>query len=396
MILRSTLLLVYLLGIVHSYGQDADFKVLISKDKLQPGDTLELMADYAVGGRALPPATFALTIEGPGNKLWQLRWPMVNGHSEAAIIFPDSIAAGAYNLFFAVQPRFLKLFGEAIHPEPPCELSALIAAGTNMKRLDVKTAPNGKFVIDNILLEGNGSIAFSHDYNIPGPPLVKLDAWLDSSFQPAATGVKQIVVNQKGAEPLSPARLRKDSVFAGGYHKLFHQYPLLQKLEQFTGLQGLPLYDSLYLPPLFTQKEAKVFDCIDDTSALSKASAFDLLKAYMPKMELLVWGDYNHAPANASAYLQKLENETMVKWNDKWYRLYMNGLYGDPSALVLPTNALASIRIYESPFFRVPQSNRTFGVIAIFERRFPFPNPFPYGNKFDITGYDADLVILSQ
>lgn len=391
---RLTLLLCWLLAIAHAYGQNADFKVMISKDRLQPGDTLELLADYAVGGRELPPATFALTIEGPNNKLWQLRWPMINGHSEASIVFPDSIASGAYNLYFAVQPRFLKFFGEAIHPDPPVELSALISAGTTIKRLDVKTAPNGKFVIDNILLQGEASLSFLHDYNVPGPPLVKLDAWLDSSFQPAATGVKQIVVNPKGEERYVPARLRKDSVFANGYAKLFHQYPLMQKAALYPGLQGLPLYDSLYLPEAYKTAAGTVLNCIDDTSVLGKASAFDLLKDRMPKMELAVWGDYNHVPGNASVYLQQLENETMVKWNDKWYRLYMNGLYGDPSALVIPTNALASVRIYEAPFFRVRQSTRTFGVIAFFERRYPFPNPFPYSSRFDIQGYNADVVVL--
>lgn len=383
-----------LLTIVNTYGQDADFKVFISKEKLQPGDTLDLMADYAVRGRELPPATFALTILGPNEKSWQLRWPMLNGHSEASIIFADSLPPGAYNLLFAVQPRFLKLFGESIHPEPPSELTALLTAGATLQKIDIKTASNGKFVIDNFLLEGKASVSFSHDYNIPGPPLVKLDAWLDSSFQPAATGVKQIVVNARGEDKWSPARLRKDSVFAKGYDPLFQQYPIKLRMGHFQQLQGLALYDSLYLPAFFRDSASKVFDCLADTTYLNKPSVFDLLKSYMPKMELATWGDYNHVSNNASAYLQKLEDETMVKWNDKWYRLYMNGSYGEAGTLVLPVEALAAVRIYEAPFFRVPQSTKTFGVIAFFERRYPFPNPFPYNSRFTINGYNGETVLL--
>jgi hypothetical protein len=166
MIFRLTLLLGLLLSMASAYGQNADFKVMINKERLQPGDTLDLIADYNIGGRELPPATFALTILGPNEKIWQLRWPMLDGHSEASIVFPDSATAGAYNLLFAVQPRFLKLFGEVIHPESPCELTVNIAAGVTLKQLPIKTAPNGKFVIDNLLLEGTASMGFTHDYNL--------------------------------------------------------------------------------------------------------------------------------------------------------------------------------------------------------------------------------------
>lgn len=395
MIFRLTLLLGLLLSMASAYGQNADFKVMINKERLQPGDTLDLIADYNIGGRELPPATFALTILGPNEKIWQLRWPMLDGHSEASIVFPDSATAGAYNLLFAVQPRFLKLFGEVIHPESPCELTVNIAAGVTLKQLPIKTAPNGKFVIDNLLLEGTASMGFTHDYNVPGPPLVKLDAWLDSSFQPAATGVKQIVVNQKGANDYSPGRLKKDSVFAEGYSYFYRQYPLQQKLAKYRHLKDLALYDSLYLPELFSATANKLFDCLTDTAAVNQPNAFELLKAYMPKMELAVWGDYNSVPGNASAYLKKLENEVMVKWNEKWYRLYVNGRYGEAAPMVFPTNAFASIRIYEAPFFKVPQSNKAFGVIAFFERRYPFANPFPYSNLYEIQGYNHDQVVLT-
>jgi hypothetical protein len=394
MIFRFTLLLGLSLSMANTFGQNPDFKVMINKERLQPGDTLDLVADYAIGGRQLPPATFVLTILGPNEKIWQLRWPMIEGHSEASIIFPDSAVAGAYNLLFAVQPRFLKLFGEVIHPEPPAEIGALLVAGANMTHLPIKTSPNGKFVIENLLLEGNAAVSFSHKYNVPGPPMVKLDAWLDSSFQPAATGVKQIVVNHAGQNTYTPNRLRKDSVFANGYDLLSQQYLIRKKMDRYGHLQGLTLYDSMYLQPPFDTSAGKVIDCLSDTSALNKPSVYELLNATLPKMELLVWGDYNVVPRNASPYMEKLETETMVKWNEKWYRLYFNGVYGDASALVFPVNALAEIRVYDPPFFKVPQSNKTFGVIAFFERKFPFQNPFPYNNRYLIQGYSPDLVKL--
>lgn len=394
MIFRFTLLLGMLLCMAAAIGQNADFKVMINKERLQPGDTLDLIADYSISGRQLPPATFALTILGPNDKTWQLRWPMIDGHSEASIIFPDSAAAGAYNLLFAVQPRFLKLFGEVIHPESPAQITALIVAGSELKQLPIKTSPNGKFVIDKLLLEGSAGITFSHGYNIPGPPLVKLDAWLDSSFQPAATGVKQIVLNHAGQSTYTPGRLRKDSVFANGFDLLYPQYLAKKKLGKYDHLQGLELYDSLYLQPPFDTAASKVIDCLSDTAALNKPSVYDLLKTALPKMELLVWGDHNVVPRNAPPYMEKLETETMVKWNDKWYRLHFNGLFGEASSLIFPVNAMAEIRIYEPPFFKVPQSNITFGVIAFFERKFPFQNPFPYSNRYRINGYSPDLVRL--
>jgi hypothetical protein len=394
MIFRFALLLGLSLSIANVFGQNPDFKVMISKEKLQPGDTLDLIADYSIAGRQLPPATFAVTILGPNEKTWQLRWPMLDGHSEASIVFPDSATAGAYNLLFAVQPRFLKLFGEVIHPESPAQITAIFVAGSDLKQLPIKTSSNGRFVIDNLFVEGGAGISFSHNYNIPGPPLVKLDAWLDSSYQPAATGVKQIVLNLAGQSTYTPGRLRKDSVFANGFDLLNPQYLAKKELGKYDHLQGLELYDSLYLRPPFDKEASKVIDCFSDTAAINKPSVFDLLKTTLPKMELLVWGEQNVMPRNASPYLEKLDTETMVKWNDKWYRLHFNGLYGEASSLIFPVNAMAEIRIYDPPFFKVPQSNMTFGVIAFFERKFPFQNPFPYNNRYRINGYSPELVKL--
>src|ERR1700712_5534157 len=93
---RSLFILLLLVTFVSfSDAQKAQLKVAISGDRLQPNGQLDFSATYTLGTRKLPPATFAVVLkENDGDGIWQMRWPMLDGVSEASIYFPPSFPKG--------------------------------------------------------------------------------------------------------------------------------------------------------------------------------------------------------------------------------------------------------------------------------------------------------------
>jgi hypothetical protein len=114
-------------------------------------------------------------------------------------------------------------------------------------------------------------------------------------------------------------------------------------------------------------------------------------------MQVLVWGDASavgDAESRRSAIGKQLAEESMVKWNNQWYRLYFKGLYSSTGMLVFPPSAFASVKVFNPPFYKMPGSKISFGTIAFFERRWPLEQPFPYSNDFVIKGYTPALYLL--
>lgn len=397
---KGVLLLLLLIGMGSQLmAQESQFKVMISNNRLHPGDTLDMEVDYAIGDRKLPPASFALTILGPANTVWQMRWPLVDGKAEASVVLPDSLPAGRYNLLFAVQPRFLKLFGELVFPDKVKTLKAFVQSGNSVEALDIKPDARRKFVLDNVFIEGTVSIKFFHDNNREqAPPLLKLEAWLDSSFTPADYRVAQIVVNPKGKQDLEPQKLSKDSVFSKGFDALYAGYAQRMAVKQMPQLSAAEVYDSLYIPPVFKKTASRVFDCTVDTVANAASTIFELLEKEMPGMQVLAWdGPDDGADFGSDYKISSAVSETLVKWKDQMYRIYFQGRYNHSGMLLYPPSAFAKVKVFDPPPLPTPTRRVGIGkpgIIAFFERRWPLEQPFPYNSEFFVNGYTPALYLL--
>ncbi len=80
--------------IVRVQAQSDTLQVTLSRHQLQPGDTLHISASYSVNGKAPKAATLFLNIVNENSGSWQLRWPLLDGVSETAILLPDSMTNG--------------------------------------------------------------------------------------------------------------------------------------------------------------------------------------------------------------------------------------------------------------------------------------------------------------
>jgi len=397
--LRGWLLMMLLLVTATLQAQQPAFRVVLSSDRLVPGDTLELEASYSIADRKLPPATLALTLmkEGEPDKFWQMRWPLVNGISMASIVLPDSMPAGLYNLAFAIQPRFLKMFCDYIYPDRPRDLLAVFSHVGGLQKFPVKATPNRRFALEDILINGDVTLSFQQEDDTEGlPVMMRVDAWLDSSFTPAAYGVKQLAVNLPNDSTFLPQRLQKETFFNGDFSCFQGNYAAQLKAEKVAGLPMTKQFDSLFVPKEFKAGADYIYDCLQDSVANAAPTVYDLLQQRMKGFEISYWGDIEDVRmySQSSIELKRLQNEMMLQWRGKLYRICLDGMYGDPSLFVFPPNAFGSIRIFEPPFYTEPSSKKQFGTIAFFSKRFPFAQPYPYRSSFIIRGYTPDMYLL--
>lgn len=397
--LRGWLLMMLLLATATLQAQQPAFRVVLSSDRLVPGDTLELEASYSIADRKLPPATLALTLmkEGEPDKFWQMRWPLVNGISMASIVLPDSMPAGLYNLAFAIQPRFLKMFCDYIYPDRPRDLLAVFSHVGGLQKFPVKATPNRRFALEDILINGDVTLSFQQEDDTEGlPVMMRVDAWLDSSFTPAAYGVKQLAVNLPNDSTFLPQRLQKETFFNGDFSCFQGNYAAQLKSEKVAGLPMTKQFDSLFVPKEFKAGADYIYDCLQDSVANAAPTVYDLLQQRMKGFEISYWGDIEDVRmySQSSIELKRLQNEMMLQWRGKLYRICLDGMYGDPSLFVFPPNAFGSIRIFEPPFYTEPSSKKQFGTIAFFSKRFPFAQPYPYRSSFIIRGYTPDMYLL--
>lgn len=397
--LRGWLLMMLLLATATLQAQQPAFRVVLSSDRLVPGDTLELEASYSIADRKLPPATLALTLmkEGEPDKFWQMRWPLVNGTSMASIVLPDSMPAGLYNLAFAIQPRFLKMFCDYIYPDRPRDLLAVFSHVGGLQKFPVKATPNRRFALEDILINGDVTLSFQQEDDTEGlPVMMRVDAWLDSSFTPAAYGVKQLAVNLPNDSTFLPQRLQKETFFNGDFSCFQGNYAAQLKAEKVAGLPMTKQFDSLFVPKEFKAGADYIYDCLQDSVANAAPTVYDLLQQRMKGFEISYWGDIEDVRmySQSSIELKRLQNEMMLQWRGKLYRICLDGMYGDPSLFVFPPNAFGSIRIFEPPFYTEPSSKKQFGTIAFFSKRFPFAQPYPYRSSFIIRGYTPDMYLL--
>lgn len=375
-------------------AQQGRFQVALSTNLLVPGDTLDIVADYEVGDRQLPPATFVMTIIGPQQQSWRLRWPLEKGHAEASVVWPAHLPEGAYNLLFAVQPRFFKLFGKLLYPTKPANIAALFGDGPDMEAVEIKPDKQGRFTIDKVYLEGSVPLSFASDSERePGPALVQLDAWLDSSFSPAATGVSQVLFARQHAPDAAPQKLPRQLALADADDVFSPYYQLRRRWRQLrdtAGLSGLALYDSLFVPDSLRRKPQAVMNGLADTLG-NYSAVYEWLAGQLKDMTIGTLGDmlYEQGIRRYRAWANTLGSERMVRMGELLYRVFYRGRYGSVETLLLPPAAYAAV------YIQAPAGPGSFGQISLFDRRYPFEEPFPARNVFLVNGYSPAIAVLA-
>lgn len=354
-------------------AQKAKLLIQISNDRLQINDTLEFVATYSLGEKKLPPATLALVIkENNGDGIWQLRWPMLDGHSEGSILFPDSIKRGNYTCYFAVQPRFFQVYGRVLYPPTLKKISGVIySPHFDPKEFEVPVE-SGIFKIDKFLFESTAVLELDVEQK-KKMPAITIDAWLDSTFEPAASVSKEITIGMGEHSVMQNKKVENWMIFFDPYY----QTSILGKMSE------AQKFDSIYVSPLFKKDVIAQFDCLSDSTLLKSKSLEEFLSRYYP--------DFKMNPAYS-------ENQTPTAHSKEYNFIFY--LDEKPATFASLNNMrlsdIASIKILPPITTSMASFENKQTIIALFTKQGPFWSQDFYRYKYLINGYQPAIYQLPQ
>jgi hypothetical protein len=376
-----------------SLAQQPAWRVQISKDLLVPGDTVDMLATYNISGRALPPATFAVTlVNADSSRIWQMRWPMIGGESDASFVIPEKMPPGNYYLMMALQPRALRLFGEIKYPSKRMsEMRGYVESGEGASSLEIPVSPQGRFEVDSIFFEGPARIQFFNPTNSDPEyaPMVTLEAWLDSLFEPPAFSVKHLIVQDVASEAnRKTSPIDKNAFYASGFGGFSSRFPMEQAIQKMKAASDSKIFDSLFVPVTFKSDAYLTLNTFTDTSWKKYATVYEWLKAKLKNIQVTRDLVVSKQKQNGRGSKSMPAIEALLMVNGDNYRLWADGSYGSIHSLLRNPAEIGIIRIYNplSPLAR-EQTNEPMGIIAFFERKYPFVLTPPVKNSYIIRGY---------
>lgn len=358
------------------YAQKAQLKVAISSDRLQPNERLDFSATYTLGTKKLPPATFAVVLkENDGDGIWQMRWPMLDGVSEASIFIPPSFPKGKFTFYFAVQPRFFRLFGQVLYPSNAKSLEGTIFVNGISKTLEIPV-DKGLFEVKNLFFENTA--VFKLNYAGKVMPAIALEAWLDSSFIPAASGIKEITIGLDSSVEIAVPH--NTAAGFGDALAYFDPFYVVRSLQNMTDAQK---FDSIFVSPSFKKNTIQQFTFLSDSSLLKAGSLEKFLDKYFPGFKMHHSSDESIPMAYSKIYdfVFKIDEQpaSFESLND----------------LILTDIAAIKVLPKTEPE-RTKKQDKKVAVIALYTRKGLFILPNLYRHNYIINGYQPSFYELPR
>lgn len=372
---RLLFFLVLLLNIYCSYGQAGKLNIGLSKQVLVVGDTLEIDADYRQDSAKIPPYTLQCIIENDRGGTTKMRWPMLNGQTTSQLLITDSLPKGHYKLYFAVQPRFFKIYGTVNEPKKQTLInSSLMTSGGKWLMEELPVADDGSFLVRSVLFENNATVIFSKTGKKKGDFLdVSIKSFLDSTFEPVAILTKEIVIG-----PLADTTIH-DRNFVSKQDSLMFSTPSALPNVVVIGkrkTQG-EVFNQTYSTGLFQDMNERVYSLLDDPNANSGGDVFQYLQGRVAGLQI-----NNEFGGDPTA---KMRGDNMS--------FYLDEIMVEGSVLSsVPISDIAIVKVYPPPFFGNPGSGG--GAIGIYTRRGDYVQAGSGKHIFQVKGYTPIITKL--
>lgn len=348
--------------------------IVLSDSAINPGDTLYCYAainDTALHRKAM---TLNVWVEDVNHtSRWQLRYPILGGIAEMAIVFPKGTKDAHYAVHCRVQPTFFDLIGNIKGKYKQDSVSfTLIDNNRNITFGDVKVWYGNQFRLGKVLFEQTSYIFFN-EYGKRNRKLtdVEIVLPLDSSIASIYDTTCMIKVGNP-----------KDDFLTADYHFSVNEFlnpgGTLENVtitaEKKTKVE---LLEEEYIRSgLFSGGNAMVFDGDDNVLR----SSFDVLGYLRGRVPGLVFGTDS-------------EGLPSLTWRGSATTLFLDEMMVDPTTISsIAVTDIALIKVFRPPFFGAFGGGPG-GAVAIYTRR---GNSFSgsVSGGFAINGYTPQLYVL--
>jgi len=368
--------------------------VTLSSQKLKTGDTLEFNWDGNSIGKGYAAASLHVWVDHlETSRRWKLRYPILNGKAEGALVITDSLPAGNYAFNFMAAEQFLEIKGEvrnvkiktaynyktkkkdtiAVYELPKMtgkEMRYTVLGQESFLHNDyVKVDAEGGFDIPAIVFGDSAQLLFDPGRG-RGVYWIKLETPLDSTFTPFHSFTSFVQVQHKDTANFISADT------AAYNFDFVDPYPDALVLDEIVlkGKSNAEKFEDDFVSRLFkASPDAKTIDALDNNELMRSNSILTFLQSRV-----------------AGLFIRSDGITTTVTWRSAPVDFFINEFPVDVNSLNLSPMDVALIKVHPPPSQLRSLSNG--GAIAIYTKRGAYENQkgIPQYN-FMVRGYTQGI-----
>jgi hypothetical protein len=364
--------------------------VSLNYTNVKPGDTLEFNWNGNAIGKGYAAASLHLWIDHlESGRRWKLRYPILNGTSEGALIISDSLLEGNYAFNFMASEQFIEINGKvrnvkiktaynfktkkkdtiAVFELPKMkgkEMRYTLLGQASVLHNDfVNIDEEGRFNIPAIVFGDSAQLLFDPGKG-RGVYWINLETPLDSAFTPFHSTT--IFVANKIKDSIQ-AQLKDTSSYVFGFEDPYPDAVVLDEIV-LKGKSNAEKFEDDFVSKLFkASPDAKTIDALDNNELMRSNSILNFLQSRV-----------------AGLFIRSDGITTNVTWRGEAVDFFINEFPVDVNNLNLSPMDVALIKVHPPPSQLRSLSNG--GAIAIYTKRGKYEDQkgIPQYN-FMIKGY---------
>ncbi|MBC7848590.1 MAG: hypothetical protein H7Y31_02585 [Chitinophagaceae bacterium] len=352
-------------------GQVTRLDIEFDKSAYMPNDTITIAATLIVKGELPGVGTLYIKAINDEGRVWNLRWPILNGMFEGDLIIPDSFPPSNMTFYFAGTQNFFKVYGRIKNSGKIDSLKAtLFTSGNDFLQENILVGKGKDFLYTNKVFEDEATLSLQLLKGKNDELDIEIITPLDSTYEIIASAVREIQIgNPRKKTTPSPNVQSVDSVFTSKEKMLATVVVTAKKQSRGEA------FDEKFSTGLFQSLNERVLDLIDDKTVFGYTSILDYLNGRVAGLRIT-----NVGPTPTAT------------WRSAPVYFYLDEFLTDIEALKsFPPSQVAIIKAYPPPFF-----GNSFGAgaaIAIYSRRDGY---YSDGKKhsFRIKGYTSAVSVL--
>ncbi|WP_324230428.1 hypothetical protein [Lacibacter sp.] len=362
---------------VSSKCQQAALTVSFSKDFFNSGDTVEIEFNLLSTNRIHNKATINCVIKNDAGFEQRLRWPLLNKSGVVQLVLDKKLKHGLYDFYFYVQGGIFQLNGKVLSPGKQSTLKTVLINNRGEVTLsEITVDESNNFKFGNYIFEHFANVIFSDKKGKQNKLDIRIEALLDSAYQPIAISTRRIKIGGDAFADFS------DSILPVAIDSLpFQSSNYLQEIVVYgTKKNVIDRYEQNYVGGLFKDADSRMFDLINDPLALGSTDIFEYLQAKVPNMRIRYNKNGDADVFMRNAVVQFYLDEIPLEVN------YVRSI---------SISDIAFLKIMPPPFIGNPGGNGA--AVAIYTRRGADANSKNTGNyRFRVKGYTPAISVLSS
>jgi hypothetical protein len=343
----------------------------LNTKNVMPGDTLEFTWNGNIIGKGYAAASLHLWIDHlESGRRWKLRYPILNGSSEGALIISDSLLEGNYAFNFMASEQFIEINGKvrnvkiktaynyktkkkdtiAVFELPKMkgkEMRYTLLGQASILHNDyMNVDEEGGFKIPAIVFGDSAQLLFDPGRG-RGVYWISLETPLDSLFTPFYSETVFVGVQKKNTKPVE---LKDTSSYVFGFEDPYPDAVVLDEIV-LKGKSNAEKFEDDFVSKLFkASPDAKTIDALDNNELMRSNSILNFLQSRV-----------------AGLFIRSDGITTNVTWRGEAVDFFINEFPVDVNNLNLSPMDVALIKVHPPPSQLRSLSNG--GAIAIYTKR---------------------------